>query len=199
MEELTNTKVDWKKIAVVGFLVILTGLVSAGATWYVLDMEKQAELDVKDNEITDLTTKIGQLQNGATEATTSDNDEATTASWNIYRNDAYKFQLTFPDSWKGYTVVKEKTASGTQASFTVYVPTEDEKWGSDKANMFLLGIYTRDQWATAQSTEGPKQSLVGTTGNYIVGYSHAQDAPIDVTKANLASSIKAIVESFKAL
>jgi len=62
MEEITKLKVDWKKIVVVIMLVILAGLVSGGATWYVSDMSKQAELDVKDEEIATLETRISQLE-----------------------------------------------------------------------------------------------------------------------------------------
>lgn len=86
MEELTKVQVDWKKIAVVGFLVLLTGLVSAGATWYVGGMFHQAELEIKDNEIATLETRVEQLeaelaadeeeQEGATETdSTEDNTE----------------------------------------------------------------------------------------------------------------------------
>jgi hypothetical protein len=62
MEELKSTKVDWKKIAVVGMLVLLSGLVTGGATWYVSDMGKQAELDVKDEEIATIETRVEQLE-----------------------------------------------------------------------------------------------------------------------------------------
>jgi hypothetical protein len=62
MKELTSTVVDWKKIVVVGLLVILTGLVSAGATWYVMEMSKEAELEIKQNEISTLETRVGQLE-----------------------------------------------------------------------------------------------------------------------------------------
>jgi hypothetical protein len=62
MQELTKLHVDWKKIAVVGMLVLLSGLVTGGATWYVSDMSKQAELDVKDDEIATLETRIEQLE-----------------------------------------------------------------------------------------------------------------------------------------
>jgi type II secretory pathway component PulJ len=75
MEELKSTKVDWKKIVVVGMLVVLASLVAGGATWYVSDMGKQAELDVKDEEIASLETRISQLE--AELVTTGEEDNTT--------------------------------------------------------------------------------------------------------------------------
>lgn len=75
MEEITKINVDWKKIVVVGLLVVLTGLVSGGGTWYVMDTFKDNELEVKDNEIATLNTRISEL-----EAELSGKGETTTGS-----------------------------------------------------------------------------------------------------------------------
>lgn len=106
MEEITKLQVDWKKIAVVGFLVVLTGLVAAGATWYVLDMSKQAELDVKDEEIATLETENAKLSNptnekDATKTTTSAGKSVTEPnSLLTYSNNTYKFSFKYP---KGFS------------------------------------------------------------------------------------------------
>lgn len=78
MEELKSTKVDWKKIVVVGMLVVLSGLVAGGATWYVSDMSKQAELDVKNEEIASLETRISKLEAELVTATEEDTTTETT-------------------------------------------------------------------------------------------------------------------------
>lgn len=69
MEELTKFHVDWKKIVVVGLLVVLTGLTTGGLTWYVADSGRDAELDAKDQTISDLDTRIKQLEADVTPTT----------------------------------------------------------------------------------------------------------------------------------
>lgn len=192
MEELTKVRVDWKKIVVVGFLVVLTGLVSTGATWYVMDISRQAELDIKDDEIGALKNENATLKAISTSKETDEQTEAP--DWKIYTNNEYHFSLTFPESWKGYTVEK-KTASDLP-SYSVYLPTTEPGWGG-KAVMFSMGVFTREQWAELQSHDGPKHSLIGTTRNYVLGLATPHDGPVEI--AALSANTKEIVETFTAL
>lgn len=80
MEELTKFHVDWKKIVVVGLLVVLTGLISGGGAWYAMDTFKDTELEVKDEEIATLNTRISELEAEVSEEGETISNEVNTGN-----------------------------------------------------------------------------------------------------------------------
>jgi len=63
METLKSTKVDWGKLTVVGFLLVLMALVAALVTWYFMDDMTQKEAERYESQIIELQTENAKLKN----------------------------------------------------------------------------------------------------------------------------------------
>lgn len=112
MEEITKMKVDWKKITVVGALVILTAITIGGLTWYVATAGAQDELEAYKNDIVRLETEVAQLK--AEEApkeetaTTTETDKNT--EWKTYSIRKYGTSFNYPAYYKEIKVTENGNA-----------------------------------------------------------------------------------------
>lgn len=62
METLTSTKFDWKKVLIVTMLVILSGVTTAGITWYMMDGKNAEDNEQNQSEIASLKLRVGELE-----------------------------------------------------------------------------------------------------------------------------------------
>jgi uncharacterized protein YgiM (DUF1202 family) len=123
----------------------------------------------------------------------------TTTNPLVYENTDYGFSLTFPQAWAGYKFFK-KIVDGV-AVYYVALPTTDKNWSESAAeagyaSFFTVGVYTKAQWAAAQSEE-MKPLKIGEKGDYIFSFSSGQATPTDLTAR--FNEIKGIIDTFKIL
>lgn len=102
MEKLKSTKVDWKKIAVVGALVFLTAVTVGGLTWYVVTAGAQDEMEAYKNDIVRLETEIKQLQ----EEETAVEEETIKETPSVTSNKFFDMNVPTPSGWS--TLVNSK-------------------------------------------------------------------------------------------
>ncbi len=126
----------------------------------------------------------------------------TTSTDLTYTNSTYGFTLTFPAAWKGYKF-KEANLSGITMTYYVEIPTTDKNATGDSTadkgyySPFAISVYTLDQWATVEASEGPKDTLITKNTKYAFGWSQANGVPpTDFTTA-MSNEIKTIIASFK--
>ncbi len=86
-----------------------------------------------------------------------------------YTNADYRFNLTFPETWQGFTVKKSPNA-GTTAFYTVDLPSTDPSAPSGVYEAFYLYVYTPAEWSTVQKAEGPKPTLINQSGQHVFAY-----------------------------
>lgn len=124
----------------------------------------------------------------------------TTATDLTYTNSTYGFTMTFPATWKGYKF-KEATLSGATMTYYVEIPTTDASATGDSTadtgyySPFAISVYTLAEWATVESSEGPKDTLISKNATYAFGWSQANGTPSSDFKG--ASDIATIIASFK--
>jgi hypothetical protein len=205
MEELKSTKVDWKKITVVGMLVLLSGLVTGGATWCVSDLFHQNELDVKDDEISGLNTRLATLEKGEIE------NEDETATVREDANAPIKisdFSVVLPSGWTQKAVGNQNTATVTYTGpFVINLIINSE--GTDAGMASIQKSYTATVSNNKVSLSGPQTltmddltastySLTTTNFNYggksYYAYSYL-DNQSDQNK--YAAIFKQVLESLK--
>lgn len=191
MEQGFNTK---RFLITLGF-VLITALAVGGATYYVMNEQAQKDRESFEKTIQDLQKQIDDLKKTETvtntNATTS--TETTPASdWHTYLNADYNFQLTFPESWKGYKVVKSDMSKYALASYEFQL--HSNKWNED-STLMGISVYTPQQYNNKlyedfKSELPPENSVILTTSKYVFVYFHPQDYPEDLrTQANAVPSI----------
>ncbi len=117
----------------------------------------------------------------------------------IFNNTDYGFRLTFPESWYSVDLTKRTTVdSGATAYFDAFLSTSDTTWdsGLGKSSMFVIGIYTKTQWAVVSAGE-IKPGLLGEGSNYVYTYSPSQATPSDLMSKR--DDINNIVKTFEVL
>lgn len=117
----------------------------------------------------------------------------------VINNTEYGFQLAFPESWYSVSLTKRTIVdSGATAYFDAFLPTSDTSWdsGSGKSSMFVVGIYTKTQWAVVSAGE-IKPGLLGEGTTYVYTYSPSQATPSDLMSKR--DDINNIVKTFKEL
>lgn len=119
-------------------------------------------------------------------------DTKNTTNWRIYKNDTYGFELTFPDTWYGFTAAHRSlnwASSGTSDSIDFGLPTQ-------KDGLFNISIHTRQQWNEIQGWSGPKPSFLGDNENYVFAWAQAQYAADSATEKRM-SEVKNIIKTFR--
>ena len=92
-----------------------------------------------------------------------------TTNWQIYRNEEYGFELTFPERWQGYKVVEEDSVWGIKTiSFQLEreesLVSDNEYYGS----IFKITILSKDQWKALQQEEGPTPAYITENDKYVL-------------------------------
>lgn len=134
--------------------------------------------------------------------TTTASTTTTTTTDLTYTNSTYGFTMTFPAAWKGYKF-KEANISGATMTYYVEIPSTDASATGDSTadkgyySPFAISVYTLDEWATVEASEGPKDTLITKNTKYAFGWSQANGVPpTDFTTA-MQNEIKTIIASFK--
>lgn len=193
---------NWKRSLITIVFVVLAAGAVGGIVWYLMDKNEKDIKDSNDKSVQELQKTITDLKNKVNELKDASKKESATADWKVYQNTQYGFQLTFPESWKGYKFYAS-TIDGTTMTWYVEVPTNDPNWKTaDQTHeagyysVFAISAYTSSQWTADQANE-IKSGYVGKNANYTFGYSPAQVGPSDA--GTKSSDINAIIATFKAL
>lgn len=189
---------SWRRLLTTTVIVIVTAGVVFGITWFILDKMVREDQEVSDKLRVKLQEEIDELRKELKNGTSD-----TSENSKLYKNVEYGFQFTMPDSWQGYKV---KSAEIEGATTTIYftVPTTDSAYSEARddsdagfSSIFAVSVYNDEQWEMNQSQEGvgSRSVYLGKSGQYTFGYSHAQSAASDTTKAN--DDFRSIIDSFK--
>lgn len=118
--------------------------------------------------------------------TTSEIDKST---WTEYINTKYGFTISFPDTWKGYTVKERKLNWGTNGSSNSvdFILNNDIK-------MFNITMLSKKQWTAISKLEGSKPTLLEENETNVFAYTRAQDFGDLIS---FAKDIEEIVKTFK--
>ncbi|OGD57129.1 hypothetical protein A2V71_01695 [Candidatus Berkelbacteria bacterium RBG_13_40_8] len=147
-------------------------------------------------DLDNFTTMLSTFKFTTTTSTTTTSADLT------YTNSTYGFTMTFPADWKGYKF-KEATLEGITQTYYVEIPTTDKNATGDSTadkgyySPFAISVYTLDQWAEVEASDGPKDTLITKDAKYAFGWSQANGVPpTDFTTA-MSNEIKTIIASFK--
>jgi hypothetical protein len=180
---------NWKRSLITLVFIILTAGVVGGAMWYVMDSNMKKEREANDKSVKELQVKIDELKKQAEE-------NKNTNDWKTYKNEKYKFQLTFSDKWKGYTVQGSPGEGGMFTdSYIVMFPTSDSSYVSannNPATVFVLPVYTEEQWNSKTDQEGPKATLISKKDGFVFAYNLASQWPADwqIQKTDVQELVK---------
>ncbi len=107
-----------------------------------------------------------------------------------YNDSLYQFNLTFPQSWEGYTFKNRTVDWGTLGT------SDSVDFGfSENTSLFNVSIHTKDQWQKIKSENGPTPTYLGENDTYVFAYSVAQDVSSDAMASRMAEVSK-IIETF---
>ena len=108
----------------------------------------------------------------------------------IYKNAAYGFTMTFPQTWKDYTA-KTRTLdwdpNGTSDSIDFGFAAQD--------SLFNVSIHTKSQWQKIKAEGGATPTYLGENTNYVFAYNTAQFAANAAMTARM-KEINAIIKTF---
>ena len=111
METLKSTKVDWKKITVVGALAVLTATASGLAVWYYMDQQVQTQAEYYEAQLDKQNLKTNPSINIAEKS----NAESIDCKGK-YNNEKYGISFDCPNGYTynttDYTNLEELLAQG---------------------------------------------------------------------------------------
>jgi len=126
------------------------------------------------------------------------NSLAESTSNIVYQNSDYGFEITFPDTWEGYKVKKEK--SGAEWIFYFGVKTNDSNFKDDGTTAdggyfspFAIGVQSLDEWEKIKDES--KSALIMKNSDY--AFTWAQSNGIQPDDYDKSGDIKKIIDSFK--
>jgi uncharacterized protein YgiM (DUF1202 family) len=122
----------------------------------------------------------------------------------VYENKTYGFKFTFLPSWAGYKFFEAKNSGSTlERTYYVALPTTDKGWDETSsgitkgyASLFVMGVYTKAEWANLQSSE-IKPGKLGESDKYVYTYLPGQAHATDLK--NQYGEINQIIKTFEAL
>jgi|GEM_PF-5388865 len=97
--------------------------------------------------------------------------EETVASDLLYTNEEYGFSLDFPVIWEGYVVTPFEDVEFVEGP-GYYFGFGD----SYDQTLIAVSIHTHEEWEELQSFDGPKDTYLGETEEWIFGSSASHDA-----------------------
>lgn len=117
-----------------------------------------------------------------------------------YTNQEYGFVFTPFDEWAGYQVrirhPLDNALCGV-AMFDIGFPTTDKDFGSKFASFITIVVYTKAQWESVQSEEGPRPGFLDQNAEYVFSYSPAQDIPKELLYRSVAFNEEVIRPRFQ--
>lgn len=109
-----------------------------------------------------------------------------------YKNTQYKFELSFPETWKDF-----KTADRV-LDFGINGKSNSIDFGfKQQDSVFNISVHSQEQWDKIQKEDGPKPVYLGKNKEYIFGISGAQYSADDFILQRI-KEITEISKTFKA-
>ena len=110
----------------------------------------------------------------------------------IYKNTAYGFELTFPDTWKEYNASKRTLDWGSVGTCDSY----DFGLPAQKDGLFNISVLTIKQWNDLKTQEGPIPTYLGENKTDVFAWAQAQYAA-DGNMEKRMAEVQSIVKTFK--
>lgn len=194
-------------------IILITAIVSfaaaGGGVWWWQDQqikkqetENKKQIDDLKKQLEDSKKEVEELKKSS-ESDSSESSDNDVSDWKIYKNTKYGFQMTFPESWKGYRLFEVTTSwgsNGTATTFYISLPTTSKTWKEDGissgyASVFAMSIFSHSQWDKISVEEGPKPTYINKNSQNVFAYGYAQDSPEDLI--GKAGDVKNIISTFK--
>lgn len=108
-----------------------------------------------------------------------------------YKNEVYGFEMTFPETWKGYSTTDRTLDWGTLGksdSIDFGLPGEEA--------LLNVSFNAKDQWEKIKTEGGPIPSVLGESDKFVFAYSTAQSVS-NGTMAERLNEVPEIIKTFK--
>lgn len=112
--------------------------------------------------------------------------------WRNYRNEKYGFELSFPETWKGYVVTGRKLdwgSDGTSDSLDFGFPAQ-------KDGLFNVSFHTKKQYDSIVASGAPFGQKLGENKGFVIVWDQAQYAANKEMEKRI-KEIKSIIETFQ--
>lgn len=192
---------------VVAAIAIIVALISGGVVYALQSSRQKSSEEVLQQQIVLLQNQIEQLEQAQqapqatevqdTELVAEENDttdeQVNKPAGIVYTNSQYGFSLMLPRTWAGYTPKKRLLTWGSLGT------SDSVDFGySVSDSLFNVSIHTKSQWQEIKSEAGPKPTYLGESGQFVFGYSVAQETA-NSTIISRTKEIPAIVKTFEVL
>lgn len=124
---------------------------------------------------------------GTTTPTTTDQ---TAATGEVFATEDLNFSITIPTDWNGITQEEKDTTWAFGTTRTIYI-----KDATNSVDIFAVTMFTKDQWAAVQASEGPKPTFITEKNGFVWAYDQTQD-PTGVEKQ--VSELPQVLATFQA-
>lgn len=177
------------------FIVIVIAVVAGSLSWVLIKKNKTKEdCNTDTSGSGECKVDLGKVSpdskssSSSATAALSVSPTATKSSY-LYRNEQYKFELTFNAAWDGYSV-KERSEQGAQAIYDFLVATKDKNYANSLATPLTVKIYLKDNYpANTNSTK------IKEDDKYVYAYSIWEQNPSDT--AITEKDISKVISTFK--
>jgi hypothetical protein len=111
-----------------------------------------------------------------------------------YTNDQYKFSLTFPQTWKGYTITSRTLDWGS------FGKSDSLDFGFGEQNsIFNIAIHSKEQWrqiaAEQEADSRSTQVSLGESKDFVFSFASTGDVSNDEMYDRL-SEVQSIIKTF---
>lgn len=177
-------------------VIIITVLIVGGIIYAWQNSNFKSTEKALHEQIISLQNQVNQLKQAQQGQVIFDQNQNTNQTVDrsqdiVYSNSKYGFGLTFPQSWKGYTVknrILNWGSNGTSDSLDFGFPAQD--------SLLNISMHTKSQWQKIKSEAGPTPTYLGENSRYVFGYSTAQDASNSTMIARM-QEIQDIIKTFE--
>jgi hypothetical protein len=110
----------------------------------------------------------------------------------VYRNEKYGFELTFPETWKGYSATSRTLnwgSDGTSDSIDFALP--DQKDG-----LFNISFHTKKQYDSIENSGVPFGMFLNKNNDYVFVWNQAQYAANPQMEERM-KEVQSIIKTFK--
>ncbi|HLC89346.1 MAG TPA: hypothetical protein VJG65_00100 [Patescibacteria group bacterium] len=109
--------------------------------------------------------------------------------WQTYKNSQYGFELTFPNTWRGYKATNKILDWGIDG-------TSDSIGFGFEGSLFNISMHTKNNWQKIKSEEGPTPTFLGEKDEFVFAYSVGHDLASEYINTN-RNEILSIIKTFK--
>lgn len=198
---------EQKRIMVIALVAVVL-VVTAGVIVFLLDKKLQMNAEAPSQSVSSVpavsvlpeTKVVPKNENSSSKPIVPENAEKTAVA---YVNDEYGFQLTLPESWKGYRIMVEKTPFEKGVSYVnVLLPTQNQEYHIENRStgeqisgydsLFVIVVWDVNYWNAKKALsecQPPIQgcpdegSVVGKNTQFVFETGFPNGLPLDDLEA----------------